>query len=227
LTLPLTCARPQSATPTTTGTPTATDSATAAATPTDVATPTTTGAQDTLIVNVTFPDNGAVGDTVDIAISVPRKTLQDELFTRQLNIEAPLGKVSVDGLSGILNIKGGSDVAVKNVVLAPASRLETAQGTVHFSGYLDVPPDATQDTHYIIQGEHGIDVTLLSSANVVLDANTNEGTGVITNEFDSTASKTNHPVNYYGPLDPSSSSKPVAILTLDVGSGNITIHKAS
>jgi hypothetical protein len=216
ITNPLTCTKPQG-TPTPSSTPTTTSTENAGA--------------NTLTVNVTIPDSEGLlrttSDAVDISITLPQKALpQDNVASLLLDIEAPVGAITVDGVSGSLQISGGTgNVKISHAVLAPGSRIGTAQGNVTFSGWL-LPPD-TPDTNarYVLQSEKGaIDVTLPGNTNVTLDANTN--VGAIHSEFPIEVANNGGPVNYHGPLNSGANSQAAAKLILDVSTGDVNIHKA-
>ncbi len=219
ITNPLTCTRPQG-TPTPPSTPT-----TPTATSVD-----NTGA-NTLTVNVTIPDSDGLlrttSDAVDLSITLPQKALpQDNIASLLLDIEAPVGAITVDGVSGSLQVSGGTgNVKISHAVLAPGSRIGTAQGNVTFNGWLlpANPPDP--NARYVLQSEKGnIDVTLPDNTNVTLDANTN--VGAIHSEFPIDVNNDGGPVNYHGPLNSQAPSQAAAKLILDVSTGNVNIHKS-
>jgi hypothetical protein len=183
-----------------------------------------------LTVNVTMPSSNtmmnATSDAVDIAIKIPQNTLPTNGPTMQLNVEAPVGDITIDGLSGILNVKGSTgNVSIKHAILASGSRVETGQGNVTFNGLIMAPTDATTPTRYMIQDEQGnIDVTLPANTNITVDANTN--VGAIHSEFAIPVNNNGGPVNYHGPLDPAAGNTSPAVLVLDVSTGDVNIHKA-
>jgi hypothetical protein len=215
ITNPLTCTKPQ-VTPTISPSPTAS---------------TTTGnTNNTLTINVTQPDSDSFlrtsNDAVDLSLTLPQKVLPQEVTSMLLDIEAPVGNITVDGVSGLLQVNGGTgNVAVSHAVLAPGSQIATAQGNVSFNGWL-LPPD-TPDTNarYVLQSEKGdIDITLPGNTNITLDANTN--VGAVHSEFPITVDNNGGPVNYHGPLNSNAASQAGATLYLDVSTGNIVIHKS-
>ncbi|MBA2678392.1 MAG: hypothetical protein H0U76_08375 [Ktedonobacteraceae bacterium] len=225
ITHPLTCARSQ-ATPTvssTVATPSVNSSTSASA----------TGAAATLTVNVLFPNSDVSNHSVDLNIALPPGALvSDNGPSIPVNVEAPIGDITVDGLSGVLNIRGGTgNVTVKHAILVDGSHIETAQGNVIFNGYLAAPPTDSsaagngQTARYIIQSEHDVDVTLPDNTNVLLDANTN--VGKITSDFPITVTNENGAMSYHGPLNAASPIKSSATLVLDVSTGNVAIHKST
>ncbi len=225
----LTCARSQ-ATPTTSGTPASTTTS-----PTNSSSPAnTTGANTTttLIINVLFPNTDSFNHSVDLNIALPPGALvSDTGPSIPVDVEAPVGDINVDGLSGLLNIRGGTgNVTVKHAILVDGSHIETAQGNVTFNGYLAAPqpgassPDNSSTARYIIQSEQNVDVTLPSNTNVLLDANTN--VGKISSDFPIAATNNNGAMSYHGPLNAAAPVKPTATLVLDVSTGNVTIHKS-
>jgi hypothetical protein len=207
----LTCAKPQ---------PTATPSANG----------TTSSSASALTVNVTIPDGEGLlrssSDAVDIKISLPKQVLPSAGPNMLLNIEAPVGDIHVDGLSGVLTIKGSTgNITVDHAILADGSHIETDQGNVNFNGLLAAPSGPNAQARYILQSEQGnIDVTLPANTNVILDANTN--VGAINSEFPLDIKNTGGPVNFHGPLNPSAGTQPPATLVLDVSTGSVNIHKA-
>ena len=99
ITDPLTCTQSQPTPVSITATPPATS------TPT---TPTTNGnTSGALTVNINLPTtNGllqADSDTVNIAIILPQSVLPPDGPTMQLDIEAPVGNITIDGISGLMN----------------------------------------------------------------------------------------------------------------------------
>jgi hypothetical protein len=184
--------------------------------------------QKGLIVNVTLPNSNTIlpnaANSVDINILIPRASLPQNGPTLSLDVEAPLGKVLVNGLSGALYIRGGTgDVVVQHAILANGSDIETGQGNVTFSGLLAMPPDP--QARIILRCEKGnIDVTLPQDLNLTLDSNTNAGT--IKSDFAIQVDNGNgsQPVSYHGPLNSSINLKP-GTLVLDVSLGNVVVHK--
>jgi hypothetical protein len=200
------------------------------ATPTSNASSTTGNAAAALMVNITTPESGGFlqnsGDSVDVTITLPAAALPKNGPLMQLSVEAPVGKVTVDGLSGVLNIRGSTgDVVVHHAILADGSHIETAQGNVTFDGMLVVPPtnDTKNPARFVFLSEQGnIDVTLPSTTNVTLDANTN--VGKINSEFDIKVQNSDEAASYHGALNASMEPQP-ATLVLDVSTGNVNIHK--
>ncbi len=146
-----------------------------------------------------------------------------------VNIEAPIGDITLDGLGGLLNIRGSNgNVNVNHAILLDGSHIETGQGNVTFNGLLVVPTDGQTPARYMISSEQGmIDVTLPGNTNVILDTNTNVGN--IHSEFNAPIQGGgSNGVNYYGPLDTTTAATttPTAVLSIDVSSGNVNIHKA-
>jgi len=216
ITNPLTCTKPQ-VTPTTSLTPIATNVATGAT-------------KNMLTVNVTQPNSDSflrtTSDAVNLSLTLPQKALPQEVTSMLLDIEAPVGNITVDGVSGLLQVNGGTgNVTVSHAVLAPGSQIETAQGNVAFNGWLLPPDPPDSNARYVLQSEKGnIDVTLPDNTNVTLDANTN--VGAIHSEFPITVNNNGGPVNYHGSLNSNAPSQAVATLYLDVSTGNINIHKS-
>ncbi len=205
-------------------------SSTTSGTPTTTITPAPTTTEGTLLINTTIPDsNGLIhdtGDAVDIKITLTPKLLASAGAPLQLNIQAALGNVTVDGISGVLNIIGSSgNVNVTHATLISGSSIGTAQGNVTFNGIIAAPSDPTTQSNFVIRNETGtVDVTLPGTTNVVLSANTNVGT--IHSDFPINATSSGGSASYRGPLNTSATTQSAAILTLDVSTGNISIHKA-
>ncbi len=220
ITNPLTCTRTQ---PTATGT--------AAGTPVSS---TGTGNATALTVNVTLPNSEGLlhgdSDAADIAITLPQNVLPTNVLptngpTMLTNVEAPVGNISVNGISGVLNIRGGAgNIDVSHAVLASSSELGTTQGNITFNGLLAVPTDTNTTGRYYLSSEQGtIDVTLPTSTNVILDVNIN--VGKINSDFNVPAQSSDGGVTYHGPLNTGATPAPTATLLLDVSSGKINLHK--
>ena len=203
----------------------------------------------TLSVTATVPDTGNIfgshNDSVDLMITLPpqsvnptatsigaspTRTLSTASATTPLTLNADLsiGDIRVDGLSGVLQLKDDiGKITVDHATLSDGSHLQTGTGNVTFNGNLDTTPAANNSTpRYKLQSETGnIDVTLPGNTNIILDANTNAGT--ITSDFPISVQTSGNSANYYGPLNSNStpgSTQPV--LTLNVGTGNVILHRA-
>src|SRR5947209_5084021 len=203
----------------------------------------------TLSVTATVPDTGNIfgshNDSVDLMITLPPQsvnptatsigasptpTLSTAFATTPLTLNADLsiGDIRVDGLSGVLQLKDDiGNITVNHAILSDGSHLQTGTGNVTFNGNLDTTPAANNSTpRYKLQSETGnIDVTLPGNTNIILDANTNAGT--ITSDFPISVQTSGNSANYYGPLNSNStpgSTQPV--LTLNVGTGNVILHRA-
>ena len=206
-----------SGTPTTT-TPTATTGGTG-----------TTGTNGILTVQTNIPNSAsllrATSDAVNIQLTLTPQAFAGAASLPQLYVQAPIGNINVNGLSGVLNIRGNSgNVTVTNAKLINGSHIGTGQGNVTFNGSLASPQDTTTNASFIIQNEKGqIDVTLPNTTNVVLSADTNVGT--IHSSFPITPTADGNSASFRGPLNPSATIQSIAVLTLNVSTGNITIHK--
>jgi len=184
-----------------------------------------------LLINTTIPDSDGLlhggGDGVDINITLTPKLFATASAPLQLNIQAALGNVTVDGVSGILNIVGSSgNVTVTQATLISGSSIGTGQGDVTFNGIVAAPSDATTQGSFVIRSEKGkLDITLPGSTNLVLSANTNIGT--IHSDFSITATTSSGSASYRGPLNTSATTQSSAVLTADVSTGDIIIHKGA
>jgi hypothetical protein len=224
---PLSCARFQAAaTPSaSTSIPTQTSNASSPAT-TVAGNPTST-----LTTNVTFPA-GSSNASVDLTITIPPSTLPTTGPSAIVNIESA-GNISVDGVSGILNIKddngnpqGNDDIKVTHAALADGSRLSTI-GAITFNGYLAQASDPNKTAFYILEGEKQVDATLPSDTNVTLDAYAVSGS--INSQFplqQDLLQKDKEMTSYHGPLNSSAGPPVNAQLTLHVGIGNVNINQA-
>ncbi|WP_220193518.1 hypothetical protein [Ktedonospora formicarum] len=189
---------------------------------------------ETLIVNVVFPTTtnnmmNSVDEAADITIRIPPSTLPANP-TLQVNVEAPVGNITVEGLSGVLNLHGNTGaIKVTQSILASGSRLETGQKGVTFNGLLLVPPTATANNPalYSIRSEQGnLDITLPGNLN--LRANINTNVGSIKSDFPFQPQKDpqdENSMSYSGPLNPQAGAPAPATLNLDVSIGNIVLHK--
>ena len=207
------------------------DTSTSASTPTTSSTPATSPTGGALLVNTTIPDSEGLlhgtGDAVDVKITLTPQLFASASTPLQLNIQAALGNVTVDGVSGIFNIIGSSgNVSVTRATLISGSSIGTGQGNVTFNGLLAAPNDPTTQASFVIRSEQGkLDVTLPASTNLVLSANTNVGT--IHSDFPLTVTSSGGSASYRGPLNAAASTQSSAVLTVDVSTGDITIHKGA
>jgi hypothetical protein len=174
----------------------------------------------TVTINATLPNSGnsSSGDAVDLQITLP------QTYSAATNSSITFN---------IATIKG--NVNVQQIELAASSCLQANQGNVTFNGTLDttngttlIPCQNTSTTNphpwYTFHSEVGdVDVTLPANTSITLDASTNVGS------INGTAFGLNIPVSdnsasYHGPLTNGAASPPPE-LTLDVGTGNIRLHK--
>jgi len=215
------CATTPSTTPTSSGTPTAT-------TPT-VTTGNTNGI---LTIQTAIPNSTSLirtsSDAINIQLILAPAAFTGATSLPQFTIQGLIGDITVNGLSGFLNVRGNSgNVTVTNAKLINGSKISTGQGNVTFNGTLLSPQDTTTSASFIIQSEKGqIDVTLPNTptTNVVLSASTNVGT--IHSDFPITPTTDGNGASFSGPLNSSAAVQSIAVLTLNVSTGNITIHKA-
>jgi hypothetical protein len=202
-----------------------------------------------LIVTATVPDTGNIfgshNDSVDLTITLPPQSVNPTATSigvsptptsstasatspLALNADVSIGDIAVDGLSGVLQLKDDvGNIKVDHATLSDGSHLETGTGNVTFNGNVDPTPATNNSTpRYKLQSETGnIDVTLPGDANIILDANTNAGN--ITSDFPITVKPSDNSANYYGPLNSNSTSGSTQpVLTLDVSTGNISLHRA-
>ncbi len=213
----LTCAATTSATPATT--PVAVPTATVAS----------TAAGSALLVNTTIPDSDGLihgsGDAVNIKITLTQQLFASATSPLQMNIQAALGNVNIDGVSGILNIIGNiGNVSVTKATLISGSKIGTDQGDVTFNGIIAAPSDATTQASFVLNSGKGkMDVTLAGNPNVILSTYTNGGT--IHSDFPINVTTSNGSANYRGPLNATAGTQSSAVLTIDVSAGDIYIHK--
>lgn len=191
-----------------------------------------------LLVSATVPNNGTVfsshNDSVDIMISLPPQSTTVGTATAtptsataqtplKLDVNVAIGKVSVTGLSGILQIQDNiGNITVQQAILSDGSSLRTSSGNVSFNGSVDPNTLASNPQPiYTLQSETGnLDVTLPADTNVILDAYTNNGT--ITSDFDVSKIKSDDG-SLNGPLVAGTSPK--ALLKLHVSTGNVILHR--
>ena len=197
----------------------------------------------TLSISATVPNSesnifGNHNDSVNLTITLPPQSVNSTATTAiptisaatpfSLNADVSIGNITVDGLSGVLQLKDDvGNIKVDHATLFDGSHLETGTGNVTFNGSLDTTPLANNTTpRYKLQSETGnIDVTLPGDTNIILDANTNAGT--VTSDFPINITTSNNSASYYGPLNSSSTpGSTQAVLTLDVSTGNISLHRA-
>ncbi|MBA2286880.1 MAG: hypothetical protein H0W02_15510 [Ktedonobacteraceae bacterium] len=184
-----------------------------------------------LSINATVPNSSTLNvsnNSVDILIALP--TSLNRLGTPfMLTVNASVGNVTLTGVNGVMNVKNDAgNITMRQGQLFPGSSLKTATGNVTFDGSLNIPgsnscTNPNSAPCFRLHSEVGnLDVTLPASTDVTLDATVN--TGKITSEFAINVTTTDTSASYHGPLTPSSTS--LGVLHLDVGSGNITLHKA-
>lgn len=192
-----------------------------------------TGNANALAVNASIPDNQGMfrgtNDAVNITLTIPI-TLINPDNSLALVVNAPVGNISIDGVSGNLQIKGSSgNITINQAVLAIGSHIETGQGNVTFSGALAQPASGTTSANgplrYLLQAEQGnIDVTLPATTVVGIDANTNVGS-IKSNSFNLAVQSSQGGMSYQGPLTATAGATPAATLILDVSTGNITLNQ--
>jgi len=176
-------------------------------------------ATPTLILTICSQDNtacGNIGDSVDVTITLPTSTNANGSYL--FDIETRIGTISV-----------------QQAQLAAGSCLSTGTGNVTFKGSFDTAHSSnlnpcgqpTSNAHpwYKIHSEVGnLDITPFPTIkNVLLDASTTAGK-INSDGFNLNIQTSNGSESYYGPLIPNT-PQPPAELTLDVGSGDITLHK--
>ncbi|MDQ2714537.1 MAG: DUF4097 domain-containing protein [Chloroflexota bacterium] len=185
----------------------------------------------TLSINAAVPDNSTLNvsnDAVDILITLPTN-LNTARAPFTLTANASVGNVTLNGVNGIMNVKNDAgNITIRQGQLFPGSSVKTATGNVTFAGTLNTTSsnscmNPNSAPCFRLHSEVGnLDVTLPASTDVTLDASVN--TGKITSDFAINVTTTDSSASYHGPLTPSSTS--LGVLHLDVGSGNITLHKA-
>jgi hypothetical protein len=170
--------------------------------------------------------------STDLIITLPPNRLPNTGPSAKVTIESA-GNISIDGVSGILNIKDASgnaqnndDIKIIHAALADGSRLSTP-GSIIFDGYLAQATDPNKTAFYILEGEKQVDVTLPSNTNVTLDAYAVSGS--INSQFSlqqSLLQKDKDMTSYHGPLNASVGPPVNAQLTLHVGIGDVNIKRA-
>ena len=176
-------------------------------------------ATPTLILTICSQGNtacGNIGDSVDVTLTLPTSTTTNGTYL--FDIETRIGNLSM-----------------QQVPLAAGSCLSTGTGNVIFKGSLDTTNSSnlnpcgqpTSNAHpwYKLHSEVGnLDLTQLpTTRNVLLNASTTAGK-IDSDGFDLKIDMSNGSEDYYGPLI-ANTPQPTAELRLDVGSGNITLHK--
>ncbi len=202
---------------------------TAAATGTPTSTP-NGSASSALTVNVTLPSSNGLlqadSDAVNIAIILPQSALPSDGPTMQLDVEAPVGNIAINGISGYMNVTGDKgNIQVSNGVLTGGSQLVTDMGNVTFKGILGSPINATAQNNFyhISSGQGNIDVTLPATTNVNVDTYTNQGK--ITSDFTIPLQNSDGGMTYQGALNTASTPISDVTLVIHMNLGNITIHK--
>ncbi len=184
----------------------------------------------TLTINAIMPDvsnmlHGA-SDSINIAVTLPSNLVQQAGPGLSVLINAPLGNITMDNVSGNLQVKASSgNIKISHAVIEIGSHIETGQGNITFSGVLGQSSTANgQTARYLFQCEQGnIDLTLPTTTNVTVDANTNVGT--IGGDFHLAVQNSNGITTYNGPLSSTAGTPPANLLLVtDVSTGNITFH---
>ncbi len=201
-----------------------------------------TGTPDTtLVVSATVPNGsdafGDHPDSVDVMIKLPAYVQNNRSFALDITKDKHLmGNIVVVGLSGKLTLQTvvGDVIVHQANQLAKGSLLDTGTGHIIFDGSLDTTCISQTDGPpcYKMHSEVGkaegayraaIDITLPITTNVFLDASTNAGK--ITSEFNIDIQTEGGSAMYYGPLLRNPPAPPTARLVLNVGSGDINLHK--
>ncbi len=173
----------------------------------------------TLILTICSQTNticGNLGDSVDVTITLPTSTNANAAYL--FDIEIRVGNLSV-----------------QQAQLDAGSCLSTGTGNVTFKGNFDTTNSSnlnpcgqpTSNAHpwYKIHSEVGnLDLTPFPTLkNMLLDTSTTAGK-INSDGFNLPIQTSNGSDTYYGPLIPNT-SQPTAQLTLDVGTGDINLHK--
>ena len=199
------------------------------ATSTATTTPSPAATGGAVLVTTTIPGSDGLihgsGDAVNITITLTQKLFASASAPLQLGIQAALGNVNVDSVIGVMHIIGNiGNVTVTKATLISGSSIGTDQGDVTFSGIIAAPTDTTTQASFVINSGKGkIDATLPGSTNVILSTYTNGGT--IHSDFPINITTSSGSANYRGPLNAAATSQSSAVLTIDVSTGDIYIHK--
>lgn len=170
---------------------------------------------------------GSHNDAIDLTLTLPQNAFPANAAQPfALTVTTSVGNINVTGASGLLNLTDQfGNVTVNQATLTDGSHLGTNQGNVTYSGSINTAPAAgSASPVYKLQSETGnISATLPANTNVTLDANTN--VGKISSDFPIQVTNSSGGANYYGPLLSNGGQNPAAVLTLDVSTGNVTIHQ--
>ena len=166
-------------------------------------------------------------DAIDLTLTLPQSAFPAAATPPfALSATVSIGNIAVTGASGLLNLTDQfGNVTVNQATLDDGSHVQTNSGNVIFSGSINTTPAAGNTSPlYKLQSETGnITATLPANTNVTLDANTN--LGKISSDFPISVTKSAGGASYYGPLLSNGGQQPAAALTLDVSTGNVTIHQ--
>jgi len=166
-------------------------------------------------------------DAIDLTLTLPPSALPAAANPPfALSATISIGNITVTGASGLLNLTDQfGNVTVKQATLDDGSHLQTNSGNATFSGSINTTPAAGSTSPlYKLQSETGnVTATLPANTNVTLDANTN--LGKISSDFPISVTNSAGGASYYGPLLSNGGQQPAAVLTLDVSTGNVTIHR--
>ena len=211
-------------------------------------TPTATN-NSILSVNVVFPSNQVSQTTtvqtdqtpvaqagqnakVDVTIVLPKSVvqLQQDPTSTLISMPNEQGSIAIDGVSGKMDVQDASgDITMKNGRLVDGSKLQAREGKVMFNGSIWPNPTLqNQRASLFFSGAYLVDITLLETSSVMIDATTNTRTGTITADFSiSVVDNSDGSHTYYGPFNPAiqPDAKTAPRLTLQSSSGNIALHK--
>ncbi len=180
-------------------------------------------------LNITVPaqrTSSAGGSTTPVSTTATSTAVSTPPLT--LTVDMSIGNITTDGLSGSLQVKDDiGNITVRQGTLSDGTHLQTGTGNVTFNGSIDTTPGVNSTmARYKLQSETGnVDATLPADTNLTLDANTNAGT--ITSDFPINVQSSGGSAAFYGSLNPGATAGTTsAVLSLNVSTGNVMLHKA-
>ena len=199
-----------------------------------------------LLVSATMPTTpgsgifgGSNGDSIDLTVTLPPSfNSSNPSAPGIITANADAGNISVSSFNGVLNLNGNAgNITVAHALIFASTCIQTLHGniTIAQQSIFDltassplVPCNNTSsnDPHRpwfnVKSGVGNVDITLTTNLNnLLLDANTNDGT--INGDFNLPVTASGNSYTYHGPIIPN--TNPTASLYVATSTGNIALHK--
>jgi hypothetical protein len=203
-------------------------------------------ASSCLLITATtpVPSNGGIlgggnGDSIDLTITLPPGFNSPEPGSPDtISVSADAGNVSVNGFNGVLNLNGNAgNITVAHSLIFASTCIQTLHGDINIaqqsifdltssSSLVPCSNTSSTDPHRpwfnVKSGVGNVTITLTTNLNnLLLDANTNDGT--IAGDFNLPVTVSDNSYSYHGPIIPN--TNPTASLYVATSTGNIVLHK--